>query len=52
VRGALSKLPGVASIDIRLKDVHFSVRYDDRQVQPAALLKALKDAGHEALLEQ
>lgn len=45
MRGALGKLPGVASVDIQKGASEFTVHYDSKQVQPDALVKALIAAG-------
>jgi copper chaperone CopZ len=48
VRGALEKLPGVSSVDVTPGNKRFTVVCDPKQVEPAAMLAALKKAGEPA----
>ena len=45
MRGALSKVDGVGEIAIKAGDPDFTVHYDSKKVQPAAIVKALIDGG-------
>jgi copper chaperone CopZ len=45
VRGALEPLAGVKQVQIKVGVKDFSVVYDAAKVQPAAIAKAVEDAG-------
>ncbi len=48
VTGAVSRLPGVAKVDVSLADRQATVAYDPSSVQPDAIVKAIEDAGFDA----
>ncbi len=48
VTGALSRLPGVATVDVSLDDKQATVAYDAAAVQPDAIVKAIEAAGFDA----
>jgi copper chaperone len=48
VTGAVSRLPGVEKVDVSLADKQATVAYDAAAVQPAAIVKAIEDAGFDA----
>jgi copper chaperone len=48
VTGAISRLPGVRSVDVSLERKAATVEYDGAALQPAAIVAAIVDAGFEA----
>jgi copper ion binding protein len=45
VTRAVSRLPGVAKVDVSLDDKQATVAYDAGAVQPEAIVKAIEAAG-------
>ena len=45
MRGALAKVNGVGTVDIKAGDPDFTVHYDSKRVTKDAIVKALVDAG-------
>ena len=48
VTGAISRLPGVHSVDVSLDRKGATVEYDSAAVAPAAIVAAIEAAGFEA----
>ncbi len=48
VTGAISRLPGVRSVDVSLERKGATVEYDSAAVAPAAIVAAIEAAGFEA----
>jgi copper chaperone len=51
VGDALRAVPGVASVDVRLRDGAADVRHDASDAPVSALLEAVADAGYETGLQ-
>jgi copper chaperone len=47
VKNAVNELSGVKSCDVSLEKGSMTVKYDEAKVDPAALKKAVEDAGYE-----
>lgn len=45
MRGALAKVEGIGEIAIKAGDKDFTVHFDSKKVQPAAIVAALQAAG-------
>ena len=50
VTGAVSRLPGVGTVDVSLEKKSATVGYDSAAIEPAAIVAAIKAAGFEASL--
>ena len=48
VTGALSKLPGIETVDVSLERATATVSYDEMAVNAAAIVAAIEAAGFEA----
>lgn len=48
IRGEVSQIDGVVSIDVRAADGHLAVTTADAPVDDAAVLAAVEEAGYEA----
>ena len=48
MRGALEKVDGIGPIDIKKGDKDFTVHYDPKKIQPAAMVEKLIAAGKPA----
>jgi copper chaperone len=48
VTGAVSRLPGVRSVDVSLEKKGATVEYDGAAIDPAAIVAAIEAAGFEA----
>jgi copper chaperone len=48
VTGAVSRLPGVTSVDVSLEKKAATVEFDGDALQPAAIVAAIQKAGFEA----
>ena len=50
VTRVLSELAGVQKVDVSLEQESAQITFDPQQVQPAALIEAIEDAGFDASL--
>lgn len=51
IKSALGQLNGIAGVEVDLPSKHVTVRYDDRQMAPDVIARALEAAGYPATVK-